>query len=109
MKYPLLISLCLLAVWLTPVLAQPEHPAPPPLPEDLQDIEGLTDTEVTIIHREDEVVEEVRIGGQLRYIKVTPKKGPPYYFIDTDGDGQLDTKRHELDNPTINQWILKRW
>lgn len=55
------------------------------------------------------MIEEVRINGQLRYIKVTPNKGAPYYFIDTDGDGAVDTRKSDLDNPTINQWILKRW
>ncbi|TDY03680.1 DUF2782 domain-containing protein [Thiohalophilus thiocyanatoxydans] len=84
-------------------------PPPPPLPEELEDYEDVPQPEVTIIRREDRVIEEVRIHGQLRYVKVTPDQGPPYYFIDTDGDGDLETRKHELDPPTINQWILKRW
>jgi len=84
-------------------------PPPPPLPEELQGYENVPQPEVTIIRREDRVIEEVRINGQLRYVKVTPNRGVPYYFIDTDGDGSVDTRKNDLDNPTINQWILKRW
>jgi hypothetical protein len=28
---------------------------------------------------------------------------------DTDGDGILDKRDDNLDNPPINQWILLRW
>jgi hypothetical protein len=84
-------------------------PPPPPLPEELEGYEDVPQPEVTIIRREDRVIEEVRINGQLRYVKVTPDVGPPYYFIDTDGDGTVETRKNELDNPTVNQWILKRW
>ena len=98
----------ILALLNGPLLAADEAP-PPPLPEELQNYEDVPQPEVTIIRREDRIIEEVRMNGQLRYIKVTPNKGAPYYFIDTDGDGNVDTRKHELDNPTINQWILKRW
>ena len=102
----------LLALWfgVGPALAADDvPPPPPPLPEELEGQGNIPQPEVTIIHEEDRTVEEVRINGELRYIKVTPRSGPPYYFIDTDGDGKLETRRHELDNPTINRWILKRW
>ena len=45
----------------------------------------------------------------MRYVKITPKKGKPYYFVDTNGDGILDERFDNLDNPPINQWILLRW
>lgn len=89
--------------------AADDTPPPPPLPEELEGYENVPQPEVTIIRREDRVIEEVRINGQLRYVKVTPNRGAPYYFIDTDGDGSVDTRKNDLDNPTINQWILKRW
>jgi len=87
----------------------PQDQAPPPLPEELEGHGNIPQPEVRIIHKKDSTVEEVRINGVLRYAKVIPKVGPPYYFIDTDGDGELDTRRNELDNPTINQWILLEW
>lgn len=66
--------------------------------------------EVTIIRREDAVIEEYRIGGQLYMIKVTPRRGIPYYLVDTDGDGRLDQRRSELaEDMMIPSWTLFRW
>ncbi|MFO8025604.1 DUF2782 domain-containing protein [Thiohalophilus sp.] len=101
----LLVSLSLIAG----SLQAADDAPPPPLPEELEGYEDVPQPEVTIIRREDRIIEEVRIKGQLRYVKVTPDKGAPYYFIDTDGDGEVDTRKNDLDNPTVNQWILKRW
>ena len=100
--------LVLLFTLLAPVHAQEDRTAPPPpLPEDPAD--ELPEPEVKIIHREDRIVEEVSVNGQLRYVKITPNKGVPYYIVDTDGDGVLDQQFNSLDNPNINQWILLRW
>ena len=93
---------------LAPVHAQDDREVPPPpLPEDPAD--ELPQPEVKIIHREDRVVEEVSVNGRLRYVKITPRGGVPYYIVDTDGDGILDQQFNNLDNPPINQWILLRW
>ena len=98
----------LLLALLAPVHAEEDRTAPPPpLPEEPAD--QLPEPEVKIIHREDRIVEEVSVNGQLRYVKITPKKGVPYYIVDTDGDGVLDQQFNSLDNPNINQWILLRW
>lgn len=86
--------------------AQEDQTPPPPLPEDTT---GLPEPEVTIVHKKDAVIEEYRVNGQLRYAKIKPTKGPAYYMIDTDGDGLLDKRDDNLDNPPINQWILLRW
>ncbi len=75
--------------------------APPP------ELSG--EPEVTIVHREGATIEEYRVGGQLRYAKIIPSRGAPYYMFDSDGDGMLDTRWNDLDNPPVNQWILKRW
>jgi len=82
--------------------------APPPPPELLEE-KHLPPPEVKIIRRKDATIEEYRVNGQLRYAKITPVKGPPYYLIDTDGDGDLDTRRGDLSNPEVQQWILMRW
>ena len=103
-----LLYLILLLALLAPVHAEKDRSAPPPpLPEEPAD--QLPEPEVKIIHREDRIVEEVSVNGQLRYVKITPKKGVPYYIVDTDGDGVLDQQFNSLDNPNINQWILLRW
>ncbi len=84
--------------------AQKDSTAPPP--DTAQDLEP----EVTIIDRGEELVSEYRINGSLYMIKVTPKKGIPYYLIDSDGDGSFDIRRNELDEHLlIPQWTLFRW
>lgn len=37
-----------------------------------------------------DVIEEYRVAGQLRIVKVTPPRGPAYYLIDDNGDGRMD-------------------
>lgn len=86
-----------------PAVAEPR----PAEPEAEPELSG--EPEVTIIHREDATIEEYRVHGQLRYAKIIPSRGAPYYMFDSDGDGMLDSRYNDLDNPPINQWILKRW
>jgi len=90
--------------------AEDKLEVPPPPPELLEE-EGkhLPEPQVTIIKRKGMTIEEFRVNGRLRYAKITPKKGPAYYMVDTDGDGDLDTKHHDLSNPPIQQWILHQW
>lgn len=82
---------------------------PPPLPDELMDEADELQPEVTIRQQQDEVIEEYRVNGRLYMVKITPRRGAPYYLIDTDGDGQLDTRRNDLYPPKINQWMLFRW
>lgn len=42
-----------------------------------------------------DVVQEYRVAGQLRVVKVTPARGPTYYLIDRNGDGRLDASEGE--------------
>jgi hypothetical protein len=65
--------------------------------------------EVTIVHRGKEIIEEYRVGGQLYMIKITPSNGVPYYLMDTDGDGSLETRRNDLENPSVVQWRIFTW
>ncbi len=99
--------LLLAGLLLTPPLFATEPP--PPLPVDPTESTEVPEPEVTIIQREDRTIEEYRVNGRVRFIKVTPKVGKPYYFVDTDGDGILDKQFDDLDNPPVNQWILLRW
>jgi len=64
-----------------------------------------------IIKGEDkERISEFRINGQLYMIRVTPKKGVPYYLVDGDGDGNLETRWNELaPDLLIPSWVLLRW
>ena len=66
--------------------------------------------EITIKQGSAGTLEEYRINGQLYMVKITPKKGPPYYLVDSDGDGDLETRRSDLDPElAIPQWTLFRW
>ena len=83
--------------------------APPPAPAPSDEQEAI-EPEVTIIRTEERTVEEYRINGQLYMIKVTPSKGVPYYLVDADGNGDLETQRNELDPKfLVPSWVILRW
>ncbi len=82
---------------------------PPNLPNEADDSRNIPQPEVRIIRKKDSVVEEYRVNGRLRFIKITPSVGNPYYMVDTDGDGILETRNDNFANPPINQWILLEW
>lgn len=83
----------------------------PPLPDEPNENGSVTqpEKEVTIVHGEDAMIEEVRINGQLRYVKITPKLGKPYYMYDSNGDGILDSAETDIDKADVNKWILYEW
>jgi len=93
-----------------------EPPPPPTLSQSVDDdtipssVPKLGDnTDVTIIQKKDATIEEVRVKGKLRYAKITPTKGKPYYLYDSDGDGILDATENDIKKANINQWILMEW
>ena len=71
----------ILLLLLTAPMTQAEEAAPlevpslPPEPEQAKSLEA--EPQVTIIKKDNETIEEVRVNGRLRYIKITPNKGPP--------------------------------
>ena len=81
---------------------------PPVIPEPLQSGESM-EPDINIIQEDDRTVEEYRMNGQLYMIKVTPSIGKPYYLMDSDGDGSLETKSFELDSGAVPNWILLEW
>lgn len=84
----------------------PDNAEPPPLPEEGSVIEP----EVRIIHKGEDTVREFRVQGKLVAVQIIPKNGAPYYLVDADGDGELETRRSELDpNILIPGWVIKRW
>ncbi|NOQ94135.1 MAG: DUF2782 domain-containing protein [Methylophaga sp.] len=90
------------------VFAAGDIAQPPVLPEPLMDGESI-EPEINIILKEDRKIEEYRVNGQLYMIKVTPTVGAPYYFMDTDGDGSLESQQHELSGHLVPNWILLQW
>lgn len=82
---------------------------PPSLPDEADDSRNIPEPEVRIIKNQDSVIEEYRTHGRLRYVKITPRGGVPYYMVDTDGDGILENWDKTRGNPPINRWILLEW
>ena len=68
----------------------PEPPPPPPIP-------GPNEPGVRIPVQQGDKVEEVREGGRVVAIKVTPPNGKPYFLIDTAGSGNW-LRRESLDD-----------
>jgi uncharacterized protein DUF2782 len=106
-------------------LAQTPSPAPPPppippanaayspsvTPAPPPDVAGDPELEpqITIIRREDQVVEEVRVKGELQYVKVTPRHGKPYFLI-PDPNGNAFIRRDDLDiKLKVPMWVLFSW
>ncbi len=72
--------------------------------------EEASSGEVTIEESKPGIVEELRVNGQLYAIRVTPKHGVPYYLMDSDGDGNLETRKNDTDSDLlIPAWVIKKW
>ena len=86
--------------------AVPEAPEPPMPVQSGETMEPY----ITIIRKGKQTIQEYRRGGRLYMIKVVPDIGPPYYFIDNDGDGKMDVRRDDLDKGSnINMWKILEW
>jgi hypothetical protein len=104
----------ILLVFSAAVLA--EQPAMEPLP-DLEappptgiNTDDELEPEVSIIKRDDAIVHEYRMNGQLYMVKITPRRGFPYYLIDSDGDGSLESRRNQIDPAmVVPSWMIYRW
>ena len=84
-------------------------PEAPELPLPVESGETL-EPDITIIRKGKNTVQEYRRSGRLYMIKVIPDIGPPYYFIDNDGDGKMDVRRNDLDRGSdINMWKILEW
>ncbi len=62
--------------------------------------------QVTIIKKADQTVEEYRIGGRLYMIKVTPKKGAPYFLVDDKGDGKFSRQEGLDSGVRPPRWVI---
>lgn len=90
--------------------ASEEVKAPQAQPTQGQPPGVVPGSDVVIVQHKDETIEEYRIGGRIYMIKVQPSKGVPYYLVDTDGDGKLESHYSDLtENILIPQWVLFRW
>ena len=115
------LLICCMAAPLAPHAADDkfgEVPPPPPAnavpvpdEDDAQEsAKSGPQPEVTIVQRKDAKVEEYRLNGRLYMVKVTPFVGPPYYFVDRDGDGLMESRINGRGGvPRVPQWTILSW
>jgi hypothetical protein len=104
-----LLSFSALAVDEKPPKVEDDHPEVPEPPLPVQSGETL-EPDITIIRRGKKTIQEYRRSGKLYMVKVVPDVGPPYYFLDSNGDGKLDIRRSDLNQDTsVNMWKILEW
>ena len=106
-----LSGLFLALLWAPAAVCLAETPPserPPTVPIDSVTGEAI-EPEVTIIETDKGTIYEYRAGGRMYMVKVVPAKGPSYFLLDTDGDGQLDAQRNDITDISIPQWVLYSW
>jgi len=89
----------------SPPQVVPEKPlGPPPQPA-----ETPAEPAVRIPIQEGDKVEEYREGGRIVMLRVTPRKGPVYYLLDTSGRG--DWVRRDTLDPGLHvpMWTIFTW
>ena len=86
--------------------------APPPIPPIQPKVPGEElEPSVVITEREGQRIEEYIQNGRTYMIKITPVKGPAYYYLDADGDGELELRESDRKLNPVQPvyWKLKEW
>jgi hypothetical protein len=88
-----------------PAAPPPIVPIPPKVPGE--EIEPS----VVITEREGQRVEEYTQNGRVYMVKITPVRGPAYYYLDEDGDGDLELRPSDQKLNPVQPvyWKLKEW
>lgn len=66
------------------------------------------DPDVTIRQDDDRTITEYRQNGFLYAIKITPKKGKPYFLVRADGS-EGNFIRSDQPDMLIPQWEIFKW
>jgi len=100
---------CSLAMAQTEAAEDVDPAAPPPIPPKVPGEE--LEPSVVIKEREGERIEEYSQNGRIYMIKITPVKGPVYYYLDEDGDGELELRESDRKLNPVQPvyWKLKEW
>jgi hypothetical protein len=103
------LTLFLLALFAASALAQGRPPKLEPLPEPPPPpaIPGPDEPQVRIPVQEGDKVEEIRDGGRVVMLKVTPPGGKPYYLVDTNGSGNWMRRDSLDDGLRVPMWPIK--
>ena len=94
-----------------PASASAKAQAAAPQPEIVAPQTDIPEPEVNIREEPTPTIEEFRSAGRPYMVRVTPRGGlPPYYMVDNDGDGTLETRVNSPSNPPATpRWVLFRW
>lgn len=65
--------------------------------------------EITITETDEGTVYEYRVKGQVYMVKIEPTVGPPYFLLDTNGDGILNVEERRAPDLAVPQWLLFSW
>ncbi len=101
----LAVALPLFAQSRTPLKLEP-LPAPPPMAPGLSDAEDSGPRVNIPVQREDRV-EELREGGRVVMMKVTPPNGIPYYLMDNTGNGNWIRRDSLDDGVRVPMWTIR--
>jgi len=84
-------------------------PIPPPIPPKVPGEE--LEPSVVITEKEGQRIEEYMQNGRVYMVKITPVKGPAYYYLDEDGDGELELRESDRKLNPVRPvyWKLKEW
>lgn len=63
--------------------------------------------DITVRQEEDRTIREYRVNGQLYAIRIEPARGPAYFLVDDDGDGDFEISDSE--RIAIPNWVLFSW
>ena len=101
--------ICSLAVAAQDTPDDADPAAPPPIPPKVPGEE--MEPSVVITEREGERIEEYSQNGRVYMVKITPVKGPAYYYLDEDGDGQLELRESDRAMNPVRPvyWKIKEW
>ena len=101
--------ICGLAMAQPEATENPDPAAPPPIPPKVSGEE--VEPHVVITEREGQRIEEYSLNGRTYMIKITPVKGPAYYYLDADGDGQLELRESDRKLNPVQPvfWKVKEW
>jgi hypothetical protein len=87
-------------------LSQQRPPKLEPLPGPPPTIPGPDEPGVRIPVPEADQVEEMRQGGRVVALKVTPPGGKPYFLVDTTGNGNWMRRDSLDDGVRVPMWPI---
>lgn len=80
------------------------EPLPEPPPPPMSDTD---EPRIRIPVQKTDKVEELRQGGRVVMLKVTPPNGKPYYLVDTTGNGNWMRRDSLDDGVRVPMWPIQ--